>query len=95
MTQREQELEHAKGDWSKHDNKKYVGKLDRMYVSMSEGYEVEYFIDHYLDTRGKGVTNSNRDKIVGALQSYPFPAPYSRGALSMFLDSTFQLARVK
>lgn len=24
------------GDWSDHDNKKYVGKLDRIYVSMTE-----------------------------------------------------------
>lgn len=38
------------GDWSKHDNKKYIGKIDRIYVSMTEDYEVEYFIDQYLKT---------------------------------------------
>lgn len=24
------------GDWSTHDNKKYIGKLDRIYVSKTE-----------------------------------------------------------
>ncbi len=40
------------GDWSDHDNKKYIGKLDRIYVSMTEGYEVGYFIDKYLKDHG-------------------------------------------
>ena len=34
----------TKGDWSDHDNKKYIGKLDRIYVSLSETWEVEYFM---------------------------------------------------
>lgn len=38
------------GDWSSHDNKRYIGKIDRIYVAMTETYEVEYFIDQYLES---------------------------------------------
>lgn len=95
MTEEEKGLERAKGDWSKHDNKRYVGKLDRQYVSMSEGYEVEYFIDHYLDSRGKAVSNKNRDIVTAALESYSGKAPYPRGALTAFLDSKWGLSAVR
>lgn len=34
----------SKGDWSSHDNKRYRGKIDRVFVSMTEDYETEYYI---------------------------------------------------
>lgn len=74
------------GDWSDHDNKRYRGKIDRIYVSMTESYEVEYFIDHYLTTRKLGVTNANRDKVANALNDYPNRAPFKREDLNKFLD---------
>lgn len=75
-----------KGDWSGHDNKRYIGKLDRIYVSMTEEYEVEYYIDHYLETRGYGITNANRDVITAELESYPGRAPWKRVDLDAYLD---------
>ncbi len=36
-----------KGEWSGKDNKHYRGHLDRIYVSATEEWEVEYIIDHY------------------------------------------------
>lgn len=74
------------GDWSDHDNKKYIGKLDRIYVSMTEKYEVEYFIDHYLKTHGYTVNNAGRDVIAGALEQYPGKTPFKRDELIAFLD---------
>lgn len=74
------------GDWSDHDNKRYTGKLDRIYVSRDEEYEVEYFIDQYLKTRGYGVTNKNRDAIAGWIEQYPGKAPVKRDELNDWLD---------
>lgn len=77
------------GNWSDHDNKKYIGKLDRIYVSMTEGYEVEYFIDKYLEDHSYAVSNKNRDVIAGALEQYPGRAPFKRDDLIAFLDKRF------
>lgn len=74
------------GDWSNHDNKRYIGKIDRIYVSMAEKYEVEYFIDHYLQSRGYTLDNAGRDVIAGALEQYPGKAPFKRDDLIAFLD---------
>jgi hypothetical protein len=74
------------GDWSDHDNKKYIGKLDRIYVSMTEGYEVGYFIDKYLKDHGYGVNNKSRDVIAAELEKYPGKAPFKRDDLIAFLD---------
>ena len=75
------------GDWSDHDNKKYVGKLDRIYVSMTEYYEVGYFIDHYLKNHNYLVSNENRNKVTAALEKYPGKAPFKRDELNQYLDS--------
>lgn len=77
------------GDWSAHDNKKYIGKLDRIYVSMTEDYEVEYFIDQYLKTRNYTISNKNRDIVVGVLEDYPGKAPFKRDELNTYLDLKF------
>ena len=77
------------GDWSKHDNKKYIGKIDRIYVSMTEEYEVEYYIDHYLQTRKYAVSNENRDLITKKLEAYPGKAPFKRDDLNAYLDKLF------
>lgn len=78
------------GNWSNHDNKKYIGKLDRIYVSMTEAYEVEYFIDHYLQTLSFDRSNSNRDIVTAALEAYQGTKPYKRDDLNKFLDSRFK-----
>jgi hypothetical protein len=77
------------GDWSDHDNKKYIGKLDRIYVSMTEDYEVEYFIDKYLKDRSYAVSNKNRNVIAEALEQYPGRTPFKRDDLIAFLDKRF------
>lgn len=75
------------GDWSNHDNKRYIGKIDRIHVAMSETYEVEYFIDQYLKTRKYAVSNENRDKVANALEKFGGRAPFKRDELNQYLDS--------
>ncbi len=78
------------GDWSTHDNKKYIGKLDRIYVSKTEDYEVEYFIDHYLETRNYLISNKNRDIVTKYLEAYSRKAPIKRDDLNAYLDNIFK-----
>lgn len=78
------------GDWSKHDNKKYIGKIDRIYVSMTEEYEVEYFIDAYLKSRNFKVSNENRNIIANALEKHNSKAPFKRDDLNTYLDGLYK-----
>lgn len=80
----------SKGDWSSHDNKRYRGKIDRIYVSVTESYEVEYYIDHYLESRRFDISNKNRDIITDALEQFPGRAPFKRADLDVFLDGKFK-----
>lgn len=89
MSGKEDELERSKGDWSSHDNKRYRGKIDRVNVALSEPWEVGYFIDHWLETRGGAISNANRDKVATALEAYHGHAPYKRDDLNAYLDRHF------
>lgn len=78
------------GDWSSHDDKKYIGKLDRIYVSMTEEWEVEYFIDKYLEDGGYKISNKNRNTIADTLEKYQGKAPFKRDDLKTYLDGHFK-----
>jgi hypothetical protein len=72
--------------WNAHDNKKYRGKIDRIYVSLTETYEAEYFINEYLKTRNYAVTDENRHKVAVKMETFPGHAPIMRTELEAFLD---------
>lgn len=72
--------------WRKEDNKNYRGKIDRIYVSMTEKWEVEYFVDTYLKHRGAEVSDDNRGVILANMEKYPGSAPVKREDLIAFLN---------
>ena len=74
-------------NWNSSDNKHYRGPIDRVFVSMTEQYEVSYFIDQYLKTRGYGLTDENRKKVGTKLATYAGRAPFKRDDLNVFLDN--------
>lgn len=87
------ELHQALGDWSSHVNGKYVGKIDRVHLPSADSWTPEYYIDHYLQARGRPVTQWNRDVVVAALGKFVGHAPFRREALDAFLDNTWKLAK--
>ncbi|EMR4108527.1 hypothetical protein A7X97_04090 [Stenotrophomonas sepilia] len=80
------QLEFNAMNWNTNDNKHYRGPIDRIFVSMSESYEVSYFIDQYLKTRGYDMTDENRSRVGKKLQLYQGAAPWKRDDLNAFLD---------
>lgn len=74
-------------NWQAQDNKKYRGKIDRIYVSMTEHYEVDYFIDHYLSSRSFNLHDGNRKIIGDWMDLYPGRVPIRRDELTTWLDS--------
>ena len=69
------------------DNKKYRGKIDRIRVSMSEEYEVDYFVEHYLRTRKFANTAENEKALHSHLEQYPHSGTVMRDALTAWLDA--------
>ncbi|NHW01965.1 hypothetical protein [Stutzerimonas degradans] len=72
--------------WRKEDNKNYRGKIDRIYVSMTEQWEVEYFVDTYLRYRKAELTDDNRGILLAAMEKYDGKAPVKREELIAYLD---------
>lgn len=78
--------------WKSDDNKKYRGKIDRIFVSLTEDWEVEYYIDHYLVTRGQKLSEQNRSKVAHKLEDAPGKAPHKRDDLNAWLDKQYSLS---
>lgn len=74
--------------WPQQDNKRYRGKIDRIFVSLTEYYEVDYYVDHYLASRKYAVHDANREVIHRQMNLYPGHAPIKRVDLDAFLDRT-------
>ena len=74
-------------DWNDEDNKRYRGKIDRVFVSLTEYYESHYFIDHYLESHKSTVNAANRKVIGDAMDRYPGRAPVQRTELTKWLDT--------
>ena len=68
------------------DNKNYRGKIDRIRVAFGEDYEVDYFVDHYIQSRGYTVNKSNREAIHGHLEAYPHSGTVMRDQLTTWLN---------
>lgn len=77
-------------NWSNQDNKKQTGKIDRIYVSPTESYELEHFVTHYLQSERFNVTEKNAKVIRNAIDEYPGAPPVKRDDLTAFLNERFK-----
>lgn len=72
------------------DNLTIRGKIDRIFVSRTEYWEVNYFVEHYLSTRKYELSDKNRKIVKDKIDSYEGRAPILREDMSAFLDRQFQ-----
>jgi hypothetical protein len=75
--------------WGDQDNKHYRGHIDRIYVSLTETWEVGYFIRHFLGVIGEPLTDANKAAVGKAMQQYPAHAPAVRDNLVAWLKAHF------
>jgi hypothetical protein len=73
-------------NWATQDNKKYRGKIDRIFVSQTEKYEVDFYVGQYLKTRGYTDNDANRNVIHQEMDAYPGRAPILRADMDIWLD---------
>ena len=79
--------------WPQSDNQKYRGKIDRIFVSLTEGWEVDYYVDHYLKSRGYSQTDASRAVIHQQMELYPGRAPILRTDMDTWLDNRVSAKR--
>jgi len=72
--------------WNQQDNKQYRGPIDRAFVSLTEPYEVDYFIDAYLATHHYLVNDKNRGIVRGLVAGIPCKAQATRVASPAFVN---------
>jgi hypothetical protein len=74
------------------DNKHYRGKIDRIRVAFGQEYEVDYFVDHYIQSRGYTITTANREALHGHLDAYSrsHPGVVMRDELTAWLNEIIQ-----
>lgn len=73
-------------NWSREDNRHYRGPLDRIFVSQTESWEIDYFIKHYLEKHNCPTTAENMRAIGQHMENYPGRAPVKRDDMTAWLD---------
>lgn len=71
------------GDW---DNPNERGKRDRIWLSRTEYWEMDHFIEHYCESRGWGSSEKNKTAFRQAINAYTGAAPIKRMDLEKHLD---------
>ncbi len=82
-------------NWPSADNKRYIGRLDRIYVSYTEYWERDYFIERYIYTRCLNNTPENHRLIYDVMERFPGNAPVQRVDLEAFLDRLWDLRKLR
>ena len=76
--------------WKDDDDKQVIGPRDRIWVSPTEEWELDHFIDTYLQGNGISVNDKNRASISTAIHLYPRRSPFQRDELTAYLDRIFK-----
>lgn len=67
--------------WADDDNKKVTGSPDSTFVSLTEPYELRYFIESILDEAGKEHSDANKLAVLNVINSFNGRPPISRSVL--------------
>lgn len=77
------------------DNKKLMDGRDDCAVSRAQDYEIDYFVDHYLRTRGLDVSAKNRDIVRGAVRAFEPNRKVFRDELLVHLDAKWNKTKLQ
>lgn len=67
--------------------------IEQVFVTWSQRWDVDQYIDRYLDTRRIAKSDAARASIRTALDRYPGTAPHTKADLDFFLDRNGELFR--
>ena len=71
--------------WSTQHNKYYRGRRDPMFVTQTESYEVDDFIEQFLRVNNIPDMDANRERIASAITQYPARSPWRQDEVATFV----------
>lgn len=72
--------------WTAGASRHYQGPIDRVYVSLHEVHDVDFFIEEYLRQRRLDPNDDNRRRVGMTLEAFLGRVPYRWNDLTDFLD---------
>ncbi|TDV43764.1 hypothetical protein EC919_11511 [Pseudomonas graminis] len=78
---------------SQSETRYHTGKVESVFVSVAEAWQVERFIEAYLELRGYQLTESNRFLLTQQLEAAPGRPPYRIESLVSWLDEKYKHSR--
>ena len=63
--------------------------IDRVYVSWTESWDVNRYVEDYLRTRRRPPDQAARARILMYIEQYPGDPPFTKSSLDYFLDANF------
>ena len=63
--------------------------IDRVYVSWTEHWDVNRYVEDYLRTRRRPPSRDARAQILKHIEQYPGEPPFTKSSLDYFLDANF------
>ena len=67
--------------------------IDKVYVSWTELWDVNRYVEHYLRTRRCSPVRDLRPQVLKCIERYPGAAPFTKSSLDYFLDANFPRRR--
>jgi hypothetical protein len=61
--------------------------IDRVFVSWTQHWDLEEYVEHYLRARRLSSSTDMRRKVFECMTAYTGRAPYTRSDLDLFLDA--------
>lgn len=67
--------------------------IDRIFVSMTQQWDLETYVDSYLSSRRIARTHANRERVWDCVIEFRGRAPYMKSDLDFFLDAHLDRAQ--
>ena len=68
-------------------------RVERIFVSWTEQWDLATYIDHYLRTRRIPMTDASRERVWRCMGAFPGRAPHTKSDLDFFLDANLNRER--
>jgi hypothetical protein len=75
------------------DHRRMSAVIAPIFVTWTQRWETEQYIEHYLRMRGLAGRQDARAQVRAALHCYPGKAPYTKSDLDFYLDANVKRDR--
>ncbi len=63
--------------------------IDKIYISWTESWDLDRYVEHYLRQRVQGPDEETRAALLAMIGLYPGDPPFTKANMDYFLDANF------